>query len=87
MSYSIGDVTTDLGAMMHGQNTNQIVNLYGLYNRAARQILLDVDPQETKRITPFVTPIYNQVFDYAENLEFPRHVYCPVQFWAQNHAH
>jgi len=65
MPYSIGDVTTDLGAMMHGQNTNQIVNLYGLYNRAARQILLDVDPQETKRITPFVTPIYNQVFDYA----------------------
>jgi hypothetical protein len=65
MAYSILDVTNDLGAMMHGQNTNQIVNLYGLYNRAARQVLLDVDPQETKRITPFVTPIYNQVFDYA----------------------
>lgn len=65
MAYSINTVINDLSAMMHGQNTNQIVNLYGLFNRSASELLLDVDLQETKRITPFVTPIYSQVFDYA----------------------
>jgi len=33
-------------------------------NRSARQLLLDLDPQETKRIVQFVNPIFNSVFDY-----------------------
>lgn len=65
MSYSITNLSADLASTMHNTNLNQINNLYGLYNRAARQLLLDLDPQEMKRITQFTTPIYNQVFDYA----------------------
>lgn len=49
---------------MHGTTNNQIQNIDGLINRAARQLLLDVDPQETKRILEFVNPIFNTVFDY-----------------------
>lgn len=65
MSYSISNLNADLGAMLHGTDLNQVQNLFGMYNRAGRQLLLDIDPQEMKRITPFTTPIYNQVFDYA----------------------
>jgi len=39
-------------------------NLNGLINRAARQLLLDVDPQETKRTVEFVNPIFDTVYDY-----------------------
>lgn len=50
--------------MLHGTTNNQITNLQGVINRAARQLLLDVDPQETKRTVEFVTPIFNTVYDY-----------------------
>lgn len=65
MAYSITDVAADLAAILHGTDLSQIVNIDGLYNRAARQVILDIDPQETKRIQQTTTPIYNQVFDYA----------------------
>ncbi len=64
MSYSVQDLENDLSGVLHGTNTNQIQNLDGVINRAARQLLLDVDPQETKRTVEFVGPIFNTVFDY-----------------------
>lgn len=65
MSYSVLDAKNDLTGVLHGTQLNQIVNLDGVFNRAARQLLLDLDPQETKRTLEFTTPIYNSVFDYA----------------------
>ncbi len=65
MSYSVQDAKNDLTGVLHGTQLNQIQNLDGVFNRAARQLLLDVDPQETKRTLEFTTPIYNSVFDYA----------------------
>lgn len=65
MSLSIATVTADLGAILHGTNTNKITGLNNLYKRAARQLLLDVDPIETERKTLTTTPIFNQVWDYA----------------------
>lgn len=65
MAYSITNLQADLVAVTHGTNLNKISNLNGLFNRAARQLLLDIDPQETIRLMPLTTPIYNQVFDYA----------------------
>lgn len=65
MAYSILNVKQDLTGVLHGTTTNQITNLNGLIYRAARQVLRDVDAQETIRIIPFTNPIYNQVFDYA----------------------
>lgn len=64
MSYNITDLKNDLSGVLHGTTNNQIQNLDGVINRAARQLLLDLDPQETKRITEFVNPIFNSVFDY-----------------------
>lgn len=65
------NITTFKGeaiGLFHGTTLNQIQGFDGIINRAARQILLDIDPQETKRTLPLASPIYDQVFDYA----------CPV---------
>lgn len=62
---NITTLKSELSGMLHGTTLNQITNLYGVFNRAARQILFDLDPQETKRIVEFTNPIYNQVWDYA----------------------
>ncbi len=64
MSYSVQDAKNDLAAILHGTTNNQIQNIDGLFNRAARDVLLDVDPQETVRQVEFVAPIFNSVFDY-----------------------
>lgn len=64
MSYSIQTLKNDLTGVLHGTTTNEIQNIDGVINRAARKLLLDIDPQETKRTVEFVNPIYNTVFDY-----------------------
>lgn len=50
---------------MHGTTLNQITNLDGVIDRAARKLLLDIDPQETIREVPFSTPVFGNVFEYA----------------------
>lgn len=65
MAYNVATVKSDLSAVLHGTNLNKIPNIYNLLNRAARQLLLDVDPIETERKVLTTTPIYNQVWDYA----------------------
>lgn len=62
-TYTISDVTTELEGMNHGTTLNQVVDLYGVYNRAARRVMEDVDPQETKIVASF-GKVYNGVFDY-----------------------
>lgn len=64
MSYNIQTLKADLTGILHGTTTNQIQGLDNLINRSARQLLLDLDPQETKRQVQFVGPIFNTVFDY-----------------------
>lgn len=65
MPYSVANLEQDLEGVMHGTTLNQITNLNGVIYRAARKLLLDVDPQETIRILPFSTPIFDSVFEYA----------------------
>lgn len=64
MGYSVQDLKNDLAGVLHGTQLNQIQNLDGLIDRAARQLLLDLDPQETKRTLEFVGPLFNTVFEY-----------------------
>ncbi len=64
MSYSVSVAKQDLEAVLHGTTNNQITYINGLFNRTARTLLLDIDPQETKRIVQFTAPIFNSVFDY-----------------------
>lgn len=62
--YNIQALKNDLQGVIHGTTLNQITNLNGVINRAARQLLIDVDPQETKRTLEFVNPVFNTVSDY-----------------------
>lgn len=62
-SYSIQQANSELEAMLHGTTLNQIVGIYSVHRRAASQLLLDLDPQETKRTS--LVSIFDHVFDYA----------------------
>ncbi len=92
MAYSILNLKQDLTGILHGTQLNQIQNLDGVINRAARQLLLDIDPQETKRSLEFVTPIFNSVFDYAIAPDvkgnkiidiYPQVQRIPLDIWTQ----
>lgn len=92
MSYSVLTLKTDLEGVLHGTTTNEIQNLDGVINRAARQLLMDVDPQETKRTLEFTNPIFNSVYDYpiAADLKgnklidiFPQVRRLPIDIWSQ----
>lgn len=64
MAYSITTLLADLSGVTHGTTTNKVPNLYGVINRSARAVLLDVDPKETQRIVA-LSQVFNSVFDYA----------------------
>lgn len=65
MSYNLGtDLANDLTGIFHGTTLDSVVNLYQIYSRAARRLLLDCDPIETKR-SGTLSQIYNSVYDYA----------------------
>lgn len=63
MAYSINNLLTDVASVIHGTTVNKIPNVYGHINRAARQVLQDVDPKETTRIVS-LPQVFNSVFDY-----------------------
>ncbi len=80
--------------MLHGTTLNQISNIDGAINRAARQLLLDLDPQETKRQVEFVAPIFNTIFDYpiAADVKgnklidiYPQVQRLPSDIWLQSY--
>jgi len=90
--YSVLDLKNDLEGVLHGTTNNQIQNLDGVINRAARQLLLDLDPQETKRTVEFIAPIFNSVYDYpiASDVKgnklidiFPQVQRIPQDIWLQ----
>ena len=64
MSYSIQTLLNDISSVVHGTTINKIPNVYGHINRAARQVLQDVDPKETTRIVS-LGQVFNSTFDYA----------------------
>lgn len=64
MAYSVTTLINDLIGVTHGTTVYKIPNLYGLINRAARQVLLDVDPKETQRIVT-LAPVFSSVYDYV----------------------
>ena len=65
MSYTITKAKEDLQGVLKGTSVNKITNINRLFNRAARQLLEDVDPQETKRKAQIANAIYDQVYDYS----------------------
>lgn len=94
MSYSVSTAKAELEGLLHGTTLNQIQNVNGIFNRAARQLLLDCDPQETKRTLEFTQPIFNTVFDYpiAADVKgnkiidiFPQVQRIPRDAWLQSY--
>jgi hypothetical protein len=92
MSYSVLNLKQDLTGVLHQTTLDQITNLDGVIDRAARQVLLDVDPQETKRVVEFVSPIFNSVADYPIAADVkgnkivdirPQVQRLPVDIWSQ----
>ncbi len=65
MSYSVTNLKSDLTGMLHGTTLSQISGVNNLIDRAAREVLLDVDPAETKRTVEISTPIFDDIWDYA----------------------
>ncbi len=63
MSYSVTNLLSDISSVTHGTTINKIPNIYGIINRAARAVLLDVDPKETQKIVE-LAQVFNDVFDY-----------------------
>lgn len=61
--WSISDVEQELQGMLHGTTLNQITDLFGVFNRAGRRVIEDIDPQETKIVSQF-GKVYDCVWDY-----------------------
>lgn len=60
---NITTLKSELQGILHGTTLNKVNNLDRVIDRAARQLLLDVDPQETIRMAE-LDPIYDQVYNY-----------------------
>lgn len=63
MAYSVSTLLSDISGVVHGTTTNKIPNVYGIINRAARAVILDVDPKETQRNVE-IGQVFNDVYDY-----------------------
>lgn len=59
---TIQDLENRLIRYLHGTTLDQVTNIYDLIYDSAEQLLLDIDPQETKVITQI--PLFNSVYDY-----------------------
>ncbi len=94
MSYSVTNLLADIGSVTHGTTINKIPNIYGIINRAARAVLLDVDPKETQKIVN-LAQVFDDVFDYPcpEDLKGDREIDLrpqagrePWQIFTQDYA-
>lgn len=92
--YSINDLQNDIAGAIHGTTINQITNPFGIYNRAARDVLAQVDPMETKKTLATAGPIFNGVWDYPIPADFkgnklidlsPPYLRDPSQVWQQDY--
>jgi hypothetical protein len=61
---SIQQEEGELSGMLHGTTLAEVENIAGIHNRSARQLLLDIDPDETKRQIQLPSLVYQGVFDY-----------------------
>ncbi len=93
-TYSITKLRADLAGVMHGTTVNQITNFYGLCNRAASQFLNECDPNESIRMIPFPSVIYNDVFNYSLPIDVKGNKVLDIQpqidrttldFWPQSY--
>ncbi len=62
--YTVLDVKSDLSGMLKGTTSDKIPGILSILKRAGRQLLLDIDPDESRRTMEITNALYDQVFDY-----------------------
>lgn len=92
-NYTITNLKSDLQAALHGTSLNNIQNFTGLVMRAASDVLIRVDPQETKRLVE-TSPVFNGVWDYPIPVDLkgnrvidirPQFTRYPGDVWLQDY--
>lgn len=61
---NISTFKNNLTRELHGTTLNKVTDIDGLINSGARDLLLDVDANETIRIIPLASQVFNSVYDY-----------------------
>lgn len=62
---TISQLKNHLEAMLHGGSVNKVKNFYELCWRAAGNLLLQIDPAETRRITNLTNAIHDDYYNYS----------------------
>lgn len=62
---NISDLKNRLRQKIHGRDLNKVQDVNGLIYEAAGNLLLKIDPAETKRVINLSNGLYDQVYNYA----------------------
>lgn len=65
MSSNIGNLSSDLSGILHGTTTNKVTGFTNVVQRAAKKLLLDIDPAESKRKILLNSIVSGDIFQYA----------------------
>lgn len=65
MALTVGNTKDFLTRRLHGTNINDVTDVNGLLFDAARKVLAEVDPAETRRVTNLSNAIHDDVFNYT----------------------
>jgi len=69
---TIQTLKQELAGMLHGSTINKVRNFYDLCKRASGNVLLKIDPAETRRIANLTNAIHDDVYDYTAPSDLKR---------------
>jgi len=67
--YSVGTLKADITRKLHGTTLSKVQDVDGLLDEAARNVLIRLDPHETRRISQLDTPLYDNVYRYTSPVD------------------
>lgn len=65
MSFTISDAKTRIQRKLHGTSLSKLTAVYDLFAEAGWNVISEIDPAETIRITQLSGKIFDRVYDYA----------------------
>lgn len=87
MSFStitVSDIKTRLESKIHGASLNKVRDIYGLMYEAAGNLLLSMDPKETKRYAQVENALYDQVHSYAVPADMKGYTFASLERQVNN---
>lgn len=63
--FTISNVKQDLENLVHSSTLDRVNNLNSVFQMSARNMLMRIDPAETKRIAQITNALYDEVYDYS----------------------